>query len=315
MDNPLTALDSSSRDRGIAVNSYTTVLRHSKVPHKLFAAYWRDVHGPLCARIPGLGWYVQYHFAREHDAHLWPLIDGIAPLPGYVLDGAVEIGFASAADQQRFKAASKVLFVDEQNVFEETLCYDLPEGSTTLVDYLADPCPNETDPLDRLHVHFHGEAGDSGPFNQYLCEQLAAAFLAEPAVMKLRLHLPAPYDNQRPSPPSPNVRHEAPAARLHLAMLEVVFDSALARRRFFGSAAFRRAASGLAQHARYVTPFSVSGVFTYVRDGELTLAGLRGSRPAQLIHQLGAINQTEPDATGLFLAHENSGNGGRKRGG
>lgn len=314
MDNPLTALDSSSRDSSIAVNSYTTVLRHPKVPHLLFAAYWRDVHGPLCARIPGLGWYVQYHFAREHDAHAWPVIEGIAPLPGYVLDGAVEIGFASAADQQRFKGASKVLFMDEQNVFEETLCYDLPQGSRTLVDYLADPSPNETAPLDRLHVHFHGEAGDSSAFNRFLSERLTAAFVADPGVMKLRLHLPEPYDNQRPSPPSPNVRHEAPAARLHLAMLEVVFESALARRRFFESPAFRQAASGLAEQVRYVTPFSVSGVFTYVRDGELTLAGLRGSRSAQLIHQLGAINQTEPEATGLFLAHDNGSNGSRMRG-
>jgi len=314
MDNPLTALDSSSRDHSIAINSYTTVLRHPKVPHELFAAYWRDVHGPLCARIPGLGWYVQYHFAREHDAHLWPLIEGIAPLPGYVLDGAVEIGFASAADQQRFKAASKVLFVDEQNVFEETLCYDLPEGSTTFVDYLADPCPNETLPLDRLHIHFHGEAGDSDAFKAFLREQVAAALVADPAVMKVRLHLPEPYDNARPNPPSPNVRHESPAARLHLAMLEVVFESALARRRLFEAPAFRQATRGLAEHVRYVTPFSVSGVFTYVRDGELTLAGLRGSRPAQLIHQLGAINQTEPEATGLFLAHENGSNGSRARG-
>ncbi|MBF7142661.1 MULTISPECIES: hypothetical protein [Pseudomonas] len=300
MDNPLTALDSSSRDRTIAINSYTTVLRHPKVPYALFADYWRDVHGPLCSRIPGLGWYVQYHFAREHDAHLWPQVEGIAPLPGYVLDGAVEIGFGGAADQQRFKAASSLLFADEQNVFEETLCYDLPQGSTTYVDYLADPCPNDTYPLDRVHVHFHGEAGESDAFHAFLSEQLAPAIAGDPAIIKLRLHLPSPYDNAHPSPPAPGVKHEAPAARLHLAMLELVFESALARRQFFNSAAFRQATRGLAKHARYVTPFSVSGVFTYVRNGELTLAGRRGSRSAQLIYQLGAINQIAPEVLELF---------------
>jgi hypothetical protein len=302
MDNPLTALDSSSRDRSIAINSYTTVLRHPKVPYDLFAAYWRDVHGPLCARMPGLGWYTQYHFAREHDAHAWPVTEGIAPLPGYVLDGAVEIGFGSAADQQRFKAASPLLFADEQNVFDETLCYDLPQGSTTYVDYLANPCPNEIAPLDRIHVHFHGEAGDDEAFNAFLSNQLAPAMAGDPAIMKLRLHLPTPYDNARPNPRSPDVKHDAPAARLHLAMLELVFDSALARRQFFSSATFRRATQGLTHHVRYVTPFSVSGVFTYVRDGELTLAGLRGSRSAELIQQLGAINQIRPEAMALFQA-------------
>jgi hypothetical protein len=300
MDNPLTALDCSQRDQGIIINSYTTVLRHAQVPYELFSNYWRDVHGPLCSRMPGLGWYVQYHFAREQDAHLWPKTEGIAALPGYTLDGAVEIGFGSTDDQQRFKAASKVLFADEQNMFEETLCYNLPTGSTTFVDYLANPNPNETDPLDRLHVHFHGQPGDEPGFMTFFTEQLAPALAADPLVLKLRLHLPTPYDNARPAPPSPNVRHEAPAARLHLAMLELVFESALARRQFYGSHTFRQATVGLSEHVRYVTPFAVRGVFTYVRDGEMTLAGLRGSRAAQLIRQLGATNQIAAESKAFF---------------
>lgn len=300
MDNPLTALDCSQRDQGIAVNSYTTVLRHPQVPYELFSAYWRDVQGPLCSRLPGLGWYVQYHFARAQDAHLWPQVEGIAALPGYVLDGAVELGFGSGDAQQRFKAASKVLFADEQNLFEETLCYGLPNGSTTFVDYLANPNPNETDPLDRLHVHFHGQPGERDAFEAFFNEQLAPALAVDPLVLKLRLHLPEPYDNAHPAPPSPNVRHDAPAARLHLAMLELVFESALARRQFYGSNGFRQAVVGLSQHVRYVTPFAVQGVFTYVRDGELTLAGLRGSRAAQLVRQLGALNQTDAQTKALF---------------
>lgn len=74
-----TATDFAARDADIAINSYTTVLRHPRVPHELFATYWRDVHGPLCSRIPGLGWYVQHHLDREQDAHLWP--GNCSPLP------------------------------------------------------------------------------------------------------------------------------------------------------------------------------------------------------------------------------------------
>ena len=64
-----TSEDHGARDDNIALNSYTTVLRRPGVPHELFATYWRDVHGPLCSRLPGLGWYVQHHFDRHRTAH------------------------------------------------------------------------------------------------------------------------------------------------------------------------------------------------------------------------------------------------------
>src|SRR5471030_296843 len=150
--------DYAARDASIAINSYTTVLRRPRVPHEVFATYWRDVHGPLCSRIPGLAWYVQNHFDREQDAHLWPAIEGIAPFPNYELDGGVEIGFASAADQGVFNDASSILFADEQNMFAAPVAYALPDGSRTLVDRSPDPVPNGNDGIDRIHVHF-GAAG------------------------------------------------------------------------------------------------------------------------------------------------------------
>lgn len=119
----------AARDAAIVINSYTTVLRRPRVPHDVFATYWRDVHGPLCSRIPGLAWYVQMHLDREQDAHLWPVIDGITPFPDYELDGGVEIGFASAEDQAVFNDASHILFADEQNMFAATVAYALPTGS------------------------------------------------------------------------------------------------------------------------------------------------------------------------------------------
>jgi len=89
------------------------------------------VHGPLCSRIPGLAWYIQIHLDREQDDHLWPAIDGIECFPDYVLDGGVEIGFASAQDQKTFMDACHLLFADEQNMFAETIAYDLPNRPYT----------------------------------------------------------------------------------------------------------------------------------------------------------------------------------------
>jgi EthD domain len=292
--------DYAARDASIAINSYTTVLRRPRVPHELFATYWRDVHGPLCARIPGLGWYVQHHLDREQDAHLWPAIDGIAPFPDYTLDGGVEIGFATAEDQAAFNAASHLLFADEQNMFAATVAYALPRGSRTLVDRLPNAIPNADDGIDRIHVHFGAAGSDAAAFGDFM-RGFAEALAADPAVLKLRLHLPERYDNAEPAPPAPNVDHSVPPERALIAVIEIAFETPMTRRAFFESDVFVATRDGQKTHVAHVSAFAVSGVYTYVRDGQLTLAGLRGSRQAQLIERLGANNQVAADVRRLML--------------
>jgi len=292
--------DFSARDTAIAINTYTTVLKRPQVPHKLFATYWRDVHGPLCSRVPGLAWYVQYHLDREQDAHLWPAQEGIAPFPDYVLDGGVEIGFADAADQAAFNEASSILFSDEQNMFAATVAYALPQGSRTLVDRIADASPNGNDAYDRMHVHFGPGTKEPEAFAVFMAT-FAATLAAEPALLRVRLHLPETYDNADPAPPAPDVAHTVPPEREHLAVLDLTFATPLARRRFFASDGFLCTVDEQKQHIGHVTAFAVSGMYTYVRDKELTLAGLRGSRAAQLIERLGAVNQTTDSVRHLLL--------------
>ena len=301
-----TTVDYAERDASIAINTYTTVLRRPRVPHELFATYWRDVHGPLCSRIPGLGWYVQRHLDREQDAHLWPVIEGIGPFEDYELDGGVEIGFRSASDQAAFDEACPILFADEQNMFAATVAYALPHGSTTLVDRVAEPSPNGDDGLDRIEIHLGALHDDAAAFGKRITA-LARSLAAEAAVLKVRLHLPELYDNAKPAPPAPNVDHAVPSERRLIAILELAFGSPLERRTFYASDAFGAATVGLGEHIAYASAFAVSGVYTYVRDGKLTLAGLRGSRPAQLIERIGAVNQVGADVRHLFLPGELSG--------
>lgn len=286
--------DYSERDARIAINTYTTVIRRQRVSHELFANYWRDVHGPLCSRIPGLAWYVQTHLDREQDDHLWPAIEGIEAFPDYVLDGGVEIGFASEQDQKTFMESCHLLFADEQNAFEETIAYALPNSSTTFVDRVADATPNGDDGLDRMHVHIGAAHSDAKAFAQFLSEELAPTLAKDPALYKVRLHTPERYDNANPAPPAPDVNHQVPPERELIAVLELAFESPLARRAFYESDTFKGLEAGLKKHVAYVTAFAVSGIYTYVRDKQMTLAGLRGSRPAQLIEQLGANNQLTP---------------------
>lgn len=283
----------------IAINSYTTVKCRDQVPHDVFAEYWRDVHGPLCARLPGLGHYVQYHFDRTQDAHLWPLGDGILEIPGYVLDGMVEIGFAQRADQQTFQAASPILFSDEQNMFAETLAYDLPNGSRALKNTLDDDLHNGPDRLDRLQLHLHPRH-DLEDLNGYLTDQFGPWLAEQTAVLKLRVHPCTPFINDDQHPPSPAVAHRADTLRERLSMVEIVFASPLDRRRFFASEAFQTTLGEQARHIAYLKAFAVSGVYTHVHAGELTTAGLRGSRAAELIEKLGAVNQTQPEVVQLL---------------
>jgi hypothetical protein len=118
--------------------------------------------------------------------------------------------------------------------------------------------------------------------------------------LKLRLHLPDRYDNATPAPPAPNVDHLVPAERTLIAVMELAFETPLTRRAFFDSAAFRDKEEAQRRHIAHASAFAVSGVYTYVRDKQLTVAGLRGSRSAQLIERRGANNQLASEVRQLM---------------
>jgi len=284
----------------IQINSYTTVKRRERVPHEIFATYWRDVHGPLCSRLPGLGLYIQHHFSRTQDAHLWPLAEGVKEIADYELDGGVEIGFSSASQQKQFQDACSILFSDEQNMFEATLAYDLPKGSVTRVNRLNDELHNGPDRFDRIHVHF-SPRNSLEQLHDYLLNELGDVLAAADDVLKLSLHLSQPFNNDGMHPPAPHVEHHANPIREQLAMMEIAFESPLARRRFFDSPQFQATLAGQGKHIAQLKAFAVSGLYTYVRDDQITTAGLRGSRAAELIDYLGAINQRSPEVEHLLL--------------
>ncbi len=286
----------AARDQNVRCQSYGVMRKLAGLPQDLFADYWRDVLGPLCARLPGVGYYVQHHFSRDHRANLWPLPDGIRRMD-VVLDGAVEIGLADTDGQSRYVKASPVLFGDEFHLFEHTVAYNLPQGSHTLVDREADGIPNGPDRLYRLHLHLNGGSGDG--FRPWLSEW-ARHLASAPAVQKLRLHLPEPYDNAHPAPPSPYVDHQVSDERKDIGVIEIGFASALTAREFCGSEAYRATVEEQRRHLRSVGAFLVTGIYTYVRDGVITTAGLRGSRTAELIERIGAVNQTQDEVTRRF---------------
>ena len=287
----------AARDENIRCLSYGVLRKLAGLPRDLFADYWRDVLGPLCARLPGVGYYVQHHFSPDHLANLWPLPDGVDRMD-VTLDGAAEIGFADIDGLKRYAEASPVLFGDVFHLFEHIVAYSLPRGSHTLLDCEADGIPNGPDRLYRLHLHLSGGSGDG--FQPWLSEW-ARHLASSPAVRKLRLHLPEPYDNAHPSPPSPDGDHRVSDERKDIGVIEIGFASALTAREFCESEAYRATIEDQRRYLRSVGAFLVTGVYTYVRDGVITTAGLRGSRTAELIKRIGAVNQTRDDVTRRFV--------------
>ncbi|GGC66704.1 EthD domain-containing protein [Undibacterium terreum] len=288
--------DYRARDAAITCQSYSLVRKLEGISYELFELYWRDVHGPLCARLPGLGFYVQHHFSRERRTNLWPAIPDVRRID-ISLDGAVEIGFPNIVDQNRFFDASSILFSEETHLFGWDNAYSLPQGSHTYVDRQADGIPNGPDKLHRLHLYLNGKPGTE--FHAWaiaFAEHLASAA----AVQKLRLHLPEAYDNGRPQPPSPGVDHYVIDDMLHPAVMEIGFENALAANLFFASDDFQAAVAGQSRHIQAMAVFLVAGVYTYIRDSTPTTAGLRGSRTAEIIGVMGAANQTYSEVTSLF---------------
>jgi hypothetical protein len=289
--------DYSARDKAVKHNVYASVRRRDGVSHEHFANYWRDVHSTLCSRLPGLGFYVQQHFDREGGANLWPVANGVSRIEA-LLDGSAELGFANAEDQAVFAEAGKVLYEDEHNLFGEAIAYFLPTGSTTFVDREEDGQQNGRDRLHRVHVYMSRRPGNDAA--QWLRDS-SADLASLDVIQKWKLHLPEPYDNAHPAPPSPDVDHTVGRDRLHLAVAEVAFENTRVARDFFAGTAFKKVLSAQAKHIDAIGAYLVSGFYTFVRDGIATAAGIRGSRAAELIDDLGAANQLTPSGRQQFV--------------
>jgi hypothetical protein len=290
--------DYSNRDKAVRHNVYASVRRRDGLPAALFANYWRDVHATLCSRLPGLGFYVQQHFDRDHTANLWPMADGVHKIEA-VLDGSAELGFANLEDQAAFAKAGTILYGDEFNLFSEAVAYNLPNGSTTFVDREEDGLRNGPERLHRVHIYMNRKPG---PDADAWLTDVSAELIGDDAVRKWKLHLPQVYDNAHPAPPSLNVGHFVGPDRLNLAVVEAAFDSARSAREFFAAKPFQKMLGAQEKHIDALGAYLVTGFYTFVRDGKPTIAGIRGSRPAELIEQIGAANQTTPEISERFFA-------------
>jgi EthD domain len=306
MEESILTTDFSERDQGGKVVFFVPLWKRKGLDLGLFDDYWRDVHGPVCARLPGQYQYWQFHVSHSLGGIL-PEIPGInyQTLEAEQFDGIAELTFNSVADRNTWFQAAAILMDDEHNIFSKAIGYNTsPGNSKTFVDGIAigDPNGQNQPGLVVLYVTIKQKAGvEPQKFRDYLFE-LAPSLTKSEHLLKLRLNVFDEVDSSRP--PAAGVDHAEPADSSFQACLELAFADRLELEYFFASEIYQATAASQAEHIRQISTFPLRQAYTFVYDGKITLAGQRGSSTAQLITAIGAVNQLQPDVVNLFWQGE-----------
>ena len=295
-------VDYSIRDREGQVAFYVLLWKRKGITLDLFDNYWKDVHGPVCARLPGQFQYWQFHVAHN-DGGIWPTLGDIvnASTPEEQFDGIAELTFKTEADREIWFKAAAILMDDEHNIFSKAIGYTTsPGNSITYVDKIENGIPNGPIGLEKYHCPIRKADGVSiEEFRQYYKEQFAPTLARDERVVKLRLHLFDAVDNSRPD--AGGVSHYEPPELQYQAAVEIAFWNRLDLELMLASPEYREAVKNHHHYVKQVKPFPERSAYTFVYDGQMTLAGQRSSSVAKLIMDIGAANQLQEDVVDLVL--------------
>jgi hypothetical protein len=296
------ATDYSARDRDAQVTFYVLLWKRHGITQEMFDDYWRDVHGPVCARLPGQYQYWQFHVA-PNEGGIFPAVPGVVYTSADEdqFAGIAELTFRSPEDRQTWFQAASILMSDEHNIFSKAIGYVTNAGnSRTYIDRIEVGAPNGRLSLAKFHVMVKQAEGVSvEAFRTYMTDRFAAAVAASDLVLKFRLHLFEPPDVSRPD--AAGVAHFEAPEKQYQAAFEIAFKNHLDMEAFFASAAYATAIKDQAKFVKQVSAFPERDPYTFVYNGKMTLAGQRGSRTAELIVNVGAINQLQDDILDLVV--------------
>lgn len=292
----------AKRDEPGQVVFYVLLWKRSGISLQLFDDYWRNVHGPVCARLPGQFQYWQLHVAHN-EGGVWPQIPGVNYLtaPDDQFEGIAELTFRSDADRNTWFKAAAILMDDEHNLFRKAIGYNTsPGNSITYVDGIPTGNPNGSLGIQKFHVMVKQADGVStADFRKYLKTTFAKTAASSDLVLKLRLHLFEEVDASRPD--AAGVAHAEPRELSYQAAFEMAFSNRLEMESFFASEVYQAAVADQAKYVKHICPFPERDPYTFVYDGAMTLAGQRSSTVADLITRIGAVNQLKSDISSLML--------------
>jgi len=292
----------ADRDQEGKAVFYVPLWKRKGITLELFDDYWRNVHGPVCARLPGQYQYWQFHVAHN-EGGIWPAIEGIEySCPEEDLfDGIAELSFKTEEDRHTWFKAAAILMDDEHNLFSKAIGYNTSIGnSKTYVDGLENGTPNGKVGVEKFHVMLKkADAVSVEEFRRYLTDSFAPTVVESELVLKLRLHLFEEVDSSRPD--AAGVAHSEPPEKSYQAAFEIAFSNRLEMEMFFASEAYAAAVKDQAKYVKQINPFPERTAYTFIYGGKMTLAGQRSSTVADLIVNIGATNQLRDNVTSLML--------------
>ncbi|MDJ0554268.1 MAG: DUF1857 family protein [Microcoleaceae cyanobacterium MO_207.B10] len=294
--------DYSLRDKEAQVTFYLNLWKRKGISLEKFYNYWKNVHGPVCARLPGQYQYWQFHITHN-EGGLWPNFGDLvnASAPEEQFDAIAELTFKTAVDRQTWFKAASILMDDEYNIFSKAIGYTTSYGnSITYVDCIENGEPNGKVGALKYHCMIRkADLVSLEEFRQYLKEKFAPKLAQNERVVKLRLHLFDEVDNTRP--PAAGVSHFEPPELQYQAALEIGFWNRLDIELLLESPEYQQAVK---EHPKYIKdfkPFPETKTYTFVYEGQMTLAGQRSAKVANLITKIGAANQLKQDVVSLML--------------
>jgi hypothetical protein len=265
------------------------------VPQDVCEAYWRDVHGIMFARVPGLWQYRQLRLAANRP-DLWPDIQDISfHAPENAQPQGMSHGlFLTEADLAAFgrnPIARETIPNDAHNFIGRIgALLSPPGGGHTFVDRLPDTAAQGPPPAPTFALCFapRADAGPPAAFHRYLTHDVAHSWSGHPDVMRLRVEPLPPYERSAMS--SPGVAHQWPNNQTYLGWIEL----AVRNERVFGDLLTGPAVDDLAHQVEAIHSYPVREVFTIISAGRPTEVGLRGYPAVKTIITAGAENQRTP---------------------
>lgn len=265
-------------------------------------AYWRDVHGIMFARAPGL-WQARQLRLAANRPDLWPAAQGISfDAPDEAQPQGMPHGlFLSEADLGAFGSnpiARETIPGDAHN-FIGRIGSQLspPRRGRTLVDRINDPAMQGPPPVPTFVLCFVPRSGAASAeaFHRYLTEHVARPWSRHPGVMRLRVEPLPPYD--RSVMASPGVPHQWPNEETYLGWIEL----AVRNEGVLGDLLAGAVADELAKHVGAVHTYPVREIYTLIAAGRPTEVGLRGYPAVQTIIAAGADDQRSEAVLNLLF--------------
>jgi len=294
--------DFSGRDKDGNAVFYVLLWKRNSIPLDMFDNYWKDVHGAVCARLPGQHQYWQFHLAHN-EGGIWPAIENIqydSPDEDQ-FDGIAELTFVTEKNRQTWFNAAAILMDDEHNLFSKAVGYNTsPGNSKTYVDSIEVGDPNGKVNATKLHVMVKKtDIVSVGDFRKYMKGVFAPSVVKSEFVLKFRMHLFEEVDNSRPD--AAGVIHYEPEEKQYQAAFEIAFSSRLDMEQFFVSEEYAAAIKDQAKYVKQISTFPERTAHAFVYTSQMTLAGMRGATSAELIVNIGATNQLKDGIVALIL--------------